>query len=208
MKKYLIITAHPDDAEIAMGGTIMKLVSQGHAIKNFVCSIPNFVELRIKETELSSSFMQIEHQFIDHTFPCGVEEISMYYLVSQIDKCIEEFQPDAVFTHWDQDSHQDHCLVSRAVQIALRRQHFELYFFEQTNQNNLLKSNLFVPNVYVDITYYIEKKIQAVALHRSQLQGYMKHYLDDIEMLGKWRGYQIKVQFAESFKLMNKKEIY
>lgn len=206
MKNILLFTSHPDDAEIAMGGTIMKFVDQGFRVKNIIASIPFLVDIRKKETELSSAYMNIEYEFLAEN-PFGVEGTSIYQLVEKFDKFIEEYQPDMIFTHYDQDSHQDHRLVSKAVQVCLRKFKCDLYFIEQTNQSNLLKSNNFVPNTYVDISDYLEKKMEAFKFHQSQLKGYMKHYLDDIKMLAQWRGYQINTTYAESFKLLLKREI-
>ncbi|RPE06721.1 PIG-L deacetylase family protein [Paenibacillus polymyxa] len=207
MKRILIFTAHPDDAEISMGGTIMKLINKGCIIKNIIVSIPNNVDIRIQETKLSSEFMKIEYEFFDTNFPCGVEDISKYELVNKFDNYIEEFKPDAIFTHWEKDSHQDHRILSDVVKSCFRKFKCDFYYFEQTNQSNIIKSNEFTPNIYVDITDYLENKIKALSMHKSQLKGYMAHYLDDLIKLAEWRGHQINTKYAETFKLVNKQEI-
>lgn len=48
-EKILLVTAHPDDAEISMGGTIRKLLNQGHYIINIIFSIPSNIEVRKKK---------------------------------------------------------------------------------------------------------------------------------------------------------------
>ncbi|GGG18970.1 PIG-L deacetylase family protein [Paenibacillus aceti] len=207
MKRVLILTAHPDDAEIAMGGTILKLVDKGCIIKNIIVSIPNNVDIRKIETKMSSEFMGIDYEFFDTNFPCGVEQISKYELVSKLDGYIAVFNPDAIFTHWNKDSHQDHRILSESVISCFRKHKFDLYYFEQTNQSNFIKSNEFTPNVYVDITDYLENKVKAFSMHQSQLKGYMAHYLQDLIKLAEWRGYQMNAKYAETFQLVNKKEI-
>lgn len=207
MKKCLLFMAHPDDAEIAMGGTIAKLVHQGNLVKNVIVSIPDYVDVRKQEVELASRLLNVEYAFCDNPVPCQVEEIAFSALVRTFDRLVEEFGPDIVFTHWDSDSHQDHKIVSQATQIVSRKHAFDLYFVEQINQRNVVRSNKFAPNTYVDISQFLDKKLDAIKCYASQLTGYMNHYLGDAAVLAQWRGHQINTRYAEAFEQVIRREI-
>ncbi|WHX50777.1 PIG-L deacetylase family protein [Paenibacillus woosongensis] len=208
MKKYLIVTAHPDDAEITMGGTIKKLTSEGHKVMTIIASIPtNNVEVRKSEAIRSADYLDMEVKFLDTSYPCTVEDYTMIGLITQLDKIIEDFQPDAIFTHSIDDSHQDHRIISQAVQACFRKYMCDVYNFEQTNQSNLINSNRFIPDLYIDISEHFESKLNALRMHASQLAGYMVHYVSDIKKLAEWRGYQYGTKYAETFKTVFKKEL-
>lgn len=206
-EKYLIITAHPDDAEIAAGGTLAKLAKNGCKVKNLIVSIPTEVEIRKIEAKKSSNILGIEHEFLDVDHPCTVEDISLFQLTTKIDEKISEFQPDVIITHWDNDSHQDHRILSNVVQTCLRKYNCDLYLFEQINQGNIIKSNQFTPNIYVDISDFMNLKLDSIKEHKSQMTGYMTHYLEDVLKLGLWRGHQSKTTYAECFRLVIKSEL-
>jgi LmbE family N-acetylglucosaminyl deacetylase len=205
--KCLIVTAHPDDAEISMGGTISKLVGKGHKIKNYILSIPNMDYQRSAETKNSSSYLGIEYEFCNFPHSGRIEDVKTSELISKLDYQIKMFAPDIIFTHWDKDSHQDHRAVSRAVLSTSRNHKCDIYFFEQINQCNVIFSSKFDPNTYVDISDYFNNKLNAVEFHQSQLKGYMGHYLKDVKDLARWRGSQLNVKYAESFKVVYKKEL-
>jgi N-acetylglucosamine malate deacetylase 1 len=94
-----------------MGGTIAKLSGSGYNIQPIIATLPNFTkndtkEQRKREAVLSAKVMGCERpEFLD--LP-PEDLIFGRKLVSLIDKIIEKYQPEAVFTIWTGDSHQDH----------------------------------------------------------------------------------------------------
>ena len=84
-------------------------------------------------------------------------------LVIELDNIIKEVKPDYVFTHTDKDYHQDHVVVSKAVRSANRRGEFSLWSFPSQNRDLTFESNC-----SVDITKYLEEKIEILGLYKSQ----------------------------------------
>lgn len=202
MKKILLVTAHPDDAEISMGGTIRKLLNQGHYIINIIFSIPSNIKVRKQEAMESSKNFGYEVQFSKYSEGKNVEDIPMHILIKELDEIIEKINPDEVYTHWMNDSHQDHQKLSKVVRSCFRKKQFTLYEFEQINQNNNIAANQFHPNIYSDITEFMEDKKRMITLFQSQLSGYMGHYLVNAEHIGSWRGSQVNCKYAETFLLI------
>lgn len=207
MKKILLVTAHSDDAEISMGGTIRKLLSQGHQIINLIFSIPSNVKVRKEEAVAAALNFGYEVQFSQHCEGSNVEDIPYHHLIKELDCIIEKVNPDEVYTHWMHDSHQDHRKLSNVVRSSFRKKQFTLYEFEQINQQNNIAANQFHPNVYSDITEFMNDKIRMISFFESQLMGYTNHYLENTEHMANWRGSQVNCQYAETFLLVFSKEL-
>ena len=65
----------------------------------------------------------------------------------------------------------------------------------------------FDPALYVDITSQIETKLQALAMHESQIKWMLEHdnidFVDMVRTCSKYRGYQCGVPYAEAFRPYN-----
>ncbi|MBC1796725.1 hypothetical protein HCA55_08300 [Listeria booriae] len=207
MKKILLVTAHSDDAEISMGGTLRKHLNQGCEVLNTIFSIPSKIETRKREALKAAQQFGYNVKFASFCENNNVEDIPLHNLIKEIDHLIMTYNPDIVYTHWENDSHQDHRILSRAVRSSFRKKQVTLYEFEQINQNNNISANQFHPNIYCDISDYMNDKIKMIQCFESQLQGDMGHYLDNTEYIGKWRGSQIQVPYAETFQLIFSKSI-
>ncbi|MDQ0173378.1 PIG-L deacetylase family protein [Paenibacillus tundrae] len=205
-KRNLIITAHPDDAEITMGGTIKKMTTLGHEVKNLIICLPSEPEIRIDEAKKSAKLLGMDVEFLEKNKTSIAEDHTLFYLITKLDRVIEEYQPDSIYTHFIKDSHQDHRIVAQAVLTCFRKHKCDLLSFEQINQNNLITSNQFIPNLYVDISEYFQEKIKSLEIHKSQMVGHMTHYLIDVEKLAEWRGHQSGNRYAESFLIIHKKD--
>ncbi|MBC1796863.1 PIG-L family deacetylase [Listeria booriae] len=206
MKRILLITAHSDDAEISMGGTLRKLINQGAEVLNVIFAIPSNIETRKKEAIQSADCFGYDVQFASFCEGNHVEDIPYASLIKEIDTIIACFNPDDVFTHWSGDSHQDHRKLSKAVRSSFRKKQVSLYEFEQINQNNNIAANQFHPNIYTDITETMSDKLNMIKYFESQLQGDMSHYLSHATYIGSWRGAQINTKYAETFLLVFSKQ--
>ena len=60
----------------------------------------------------------------------------------------------------------------------------------------------FKPNMFVDISDVIDKKIESVLAHQSQVKNFSKEWIDGIKGRAKYWGYQINVQYAETFEVI------
>ena len=120
----LCLGAHSDDIEIGCGGTILKLLSQKkvshiHWIV-FSASGQRKREARVcadRFLESMKSKKVVVKQFKDGFFP---------YIGSQIKEAFEELKceidPDIIFTHYRNDLHQDHRVISELALNTYRNQ--------------------------------------------------------------------------------------
>lgn len=202
--KILVIGAHADDAEVAMGGTIAKFTHSGNEVRLLVAIIPcediqgvpseEAKRIRQEECMNSAKFLGAEVEILD------LDPYQVWFrrnLVKSLDQKIAHYAPDIVFTHWDHDSHQDHVALAKATFAATRKNNISLMMYEQLTLGGITPYS-FKSNTFVDISEVIEMKLESVTVYGSLIQR-GEGRLEAIEGLAAFRGNQIGVKYAEAF---------
>ena len=215
----LAIGCHPDDLEIACFGTLSRMVKDGHKV--FTCHIANgnlghavimpdeIRAIRTKEAEESARLIGSESINIDvgdmHVDSHNKESITKLAVV------IRETKPDLIIAHNPDDYMQDHMESSHLAFNAS----FAASVAHYTNEGkahpicpifymDTLAGVNFVPTEYVDISDYIELKLNALSCHRSQIDWMKEHdkidFVDFVRTASKGRGLQCNVAYAEGFR--------
>ena len=202
-KKVLVIGAHPDDPESMCAGTMLKLQAMGAEV---VAVYLTSGEAGIvgKTHEQARTIRQAEARKACEVL--GVRAVFMTQIdgnaevnkerYAEMKALIEAEQPDMVITHWPIDSHRDHRVCSILVYDAWRMtgRGFDLYYSEVMTG---MQTQNFTPTLWVDITDYRDKKIEAYLCHESQeLEGAVKEYHDTMERM---RGMECQAKYAEAF---------
>jgi len=120
--RVLCLGAHSDDIEIGCGGTILKLIERYRKIR-FYWVVFSADKERAKETLSSArSFLRgvtekkIEvHNYRENYFPYIGSEIKDFF-----EKLEKTNNPDLIFTHFRNDLHQDHRLISELTWNTFR----------------------------------------------------------------------------------------
>ena len=196
LMKILAVGAHPDDIEFGCGGTIYKYTTKGHRAYLMIMTKGDQggePEVRAKEQTDSQRILGVEHIFwSDYRDTKLVVDKPM---INKIEAVIAEVQPDFILTHFPDDTHQDHRHLAQATISATRYIQNVMFFEGPTTQN-------FTPNVYVDISATLEKKIDALTAHHSQIE---KTNIEDMSIVelarstANFRGIQGRVKYAEAF---------
>lgn len=215
----LFIGCHPDDIEIACGGTAAKCAKRGDTISFVVATdgrmgsfgLPpdEIAEVRRREAEEAASLVGARLFWLG--FPDQGFFDSMETRLSLID-AIRQVVPDFIITHFFPDYFSnDHNNVGLAVNAAatmvpmpnVKTTHPHLdhnppvYFFDNASGIG------FNPEEYVDITDFIETKREMIKKHKSQQEWLDYHCGATTEHLAeianKFRGSQIGVEYAEAF---------
>ncbi|MEX5259378.1 PIG-L deacetylase family protein [Kocuria sp. CPCC 205263] len=193
-RKILAVGAHPDDLELACGGTLAKLVDAGHEVRGLVMSsgeVGGNSRARPEEARQGASFLGLsDMRVLD--FPDTRLETVGNDMVAAIESAMTEFGPDVVFTHSAHDQHQDHYAVHQATLRAARAHHSILCFESPSVTRD------FDPSVFVDIDGYVDVKVEAVLTHRNQAG---KPYMTPqrVRAMAAFRGAQAKNSNAEAF---------
>jgi LmbE family N-acetylglucosaminyl deacetylase len=127
--KVLAFGAHPDDLEIGMGGTVARYTARGHEVLMVVATVPNRKEYRVQEAEEAAGILGADLVVMDVV---PDELVFSRQLVRRFDQVFNGFVPDVVYTHSNNDSHQDHAAVTNAVIATTRKNDCSVYMYEQT----------------------------------------------------------------------------
>lgn len=215
----LVVAPHADDEILGVGGTIAKYVAEGHNV--YVCVVtcghelmfPKEVLERLRcEAKEAHQYLKIKETFFLDFPAVLLSEIPKHEINRRITQIIDEIQPQVVFIPHFGDMHLDHYIVSQSAMVGVRpiRQHkvLEVYSYEtlsETEWNIPHVTNTFIPNTYIDITGYLDKKKAAMDHFTTQLTEFPHpRSIEAIESLAKLRGSTICVKAAEAFCLVRR----
>ncbi len=121
-KKILALGAHADDIEIGSGGTILKLLEEDPATEVYWVVLGASGQRRTEAIESANRFLAnarekeiIVKEFRDGYFPYVGTEIKDFF-----EEIKRHIQPDLILTHYREDLHQDHRLVSELTWNTFR----------------------------------------------------------------------------------------
>lgn len=217
----LAIGCHPDDLEIGCGGTLAKLAAQGHRVTMVHAAngnkghklIPSDELRNIRKLEAQSAGRLIGAEVVSLDVPDLYVKSDSDELVGKLVQVIRRVQPDFIITHPPEDYMKDHMEVSRAVFDASFAATVPYYDQESGQEAHYKVAPIyymdtlagvgFLPTDYVDISDYIELKIQMNDSHQSQIKWLYEHdgidFLDFVRTVSKFRGLQCGKPYAEGF---------
>lgn len=194
MPSVLAIAAHPDDIEFGMAGTLLQLQDRGWQLHYFnlangCCgsmTLPAESIAAERQTEARAAAKVLGA----HWYPPLCPDLEIQFtpeLLRQVASVIRRAQPEIVLTHSPQDYMEDHEQTARlAVSAAFARgmPNFETVpsqvawdqpiaiYHAQPHGNRNLWGELVRPHLFVDISISLERKLAALACHKSQ-QGWL-----------------------------------
>lgn len=215
----LAVFSHPDDAELSVSGTLLKLKSLGYRtgvldMTGGEMGTRGSPELRAQEALEAARILKLDvrlnlGQPDGHIWP--TEEAR-----TAVVRVIRSHKPKVLMTtHWD-DPHPDHANTSRIVREAARLATMARYD-EQGNQKaaripaimHSLFSRHVVPSFIVDVSDFVEDKMAAIKAHESQFYSSQstepatriseEGFLDQIEYRMRYFGSLIGVAAGEPF---------
>lgn len=201
--KVVAFTAHPDDMEVLMGGTLLKYKQQGHGVSVVIATDgrrgrgklddsvtwQEIVKLRRLEATKAAQALGITPIFLDIEDHRLLDDRECY---EKVIGAMESLNPDVIFTCSPNDYHNDHRAISRLV---LNSAWAPVFFAETAGGVD------FIPDFYVDITDFLETKIAMLREHDSQFKHDPREM---VEIVNRFRGMQCmkpEIKYAEAFKL-------
>lgn len=218
--KVLVIAPHMDDEVLGCAATILKHKERGDQVSVI------FVAHRVYNHIFDKKNDAIEHKHaLDAKKILGYDKVFFMDLSDErLDGCVqniiiglEEFtaktRPNIAYLPFRGDNNQDHRAVFDAARVIFRplSSHFidSLYMYEvpsSTEQSPPLIENAFMPNLFVDITDFMPKKIAAYRCYKTEKKKYPHPRSEKaIEILAKKRGMDASFKYAEAFMVLRKK---
>jgi bacillithiol biosynthesis deacetylase BshB1 len=215
----LAVFSHPDDAELSVSGTLLKLKSLGY--RTGVCDMTRgemgtrgTPEIRAQESVTAAAIMKLDVR-LNLEQPDGhvwLNEDSRIALV----RIIRTHRPKVLLTtHWD-DPHPDHAHTCRIVRESARLATMARYDEKMGQQPvampaimHSIFSRLVAPSFIVDVSDFVGDKMQSIKAHVSQFYSpesqeprtriSEKGFLDQIEYRMRYYGSLIGVEAGEAF---------
>lgn len=194
----LCLGAHSDDIEIGCGGTILRLARE-YGNVNVVWVVFGATHQRAHEARQSAELFLAQAQettiivkdFKDGFFP---------YSGGEIKECFEQLKqeraPDVIFTHYRQDRHQDHRVISDLTWNTFRNHLILEYEIPKYD------GDLGNPNFYVRLDESICQTKVKYLIDNFQTQA-NKHWFTDDTFLSllRLRGIEssVRTTYAEAF---------
>jgi len=197
LRTVLFLGAHCDDIEIGCGGTLLKLISQ-HPDLRVHWVVFSADPIRATEAQLSAGLFLKEaaerqvaiRQFRESLFPWEGRQIKEYL------ETLKGISPDLIFTHYRDDLHQDHAMISHLTWNTFRNHLILEYEIPKYD------GDLGVPNLYVNLDESVcRRKIRHIMeCYRSQRN---KHWFTEDTFLALMRMRGIESdgggRYAEAF---------
>jgi LmbE family N-acetylglucosaminyl deacetylase len=195
--RILAIGAHPDDVEIGCGGALLASSERGNEIFIYVATRGDKsgdARVREEETRKTAGIMKAAKLHIANFPDAHLKRDAE--LIDDIEGFVKETEPDIVFCHSQNDQHHDHQTIALSAIEACRFVPNVLAYESPSARN-------FQPQIFVDITDVISKKLTLLDIFWSQ-RG--KQYLrkNAIVGLAEYRAFQTRVEplkYAEAFEV-------
>jgi bacillithiol biosynthesis deacetylase BshB1 len=211
MTQILIVGPHPDDQELGMGGTIAKLVSQGHDVLllDMTSGEPTphgSPEIRAKEAIASAEILGVKrtsvnlpNRYVEHSIPAR-------HAVAAV---IREHQAEIVFTPYFEDAHPDHIATTRIVEDARFDAKLTkidlagepvypkwLFYYYCTHLRTIPN-----PSFLIDTTGFSKTKREAIVAYESQfvVPKNNRPIVEWVEAQDKYFGGRLRTESAEPF---------
>ena len=193
-RTVVAIGAHPDDLELAIGGTLARLSRESARVVMAVVSVPGDYATRRAEAERAAAILGCELRFLMEGEGRRIEDMKNYQLVGMMDALVRELEPAAVLTHSANEFHRDHVMVHEACLSSQRLRPFDFFHFNPTMCRPVPVQ--FHPRAYIDITKTMHLQTQAIEAHLSQFgaRGLDSEMYRD---LARVTGRMVGVKYAE-----------
>ncbi len=212
--RVLVIAPHPDDEILGCGGTMARLVEEGHVVE--ACLVTRGRPPAFDEAGVAQVLAEMErahaHIGVARThrldFPAArLDTLASWQINQAIGEVVETVAPDTLFLPFVGDIHLDHQLAFLGAMVAARPRHARvparILCYETLSETNWLAPPVtpaFVPNCFVDIASTLARKLEAFALFESQVKDFPdERSLKVIESLATMRGGTVFAKAAEAF---------
>jgi LmbE family N-acetylglucosaminyl deacetylase len=193
--RVLAIGAHPDDVELGAAGTLARHSHIGDEVHALVLTHgEKSGKRRDAEARKSARLLGFKSIVVADLKDTQVTDTSE--TIDLIEKQMELIKPDRLYCHNVRDTHQDHRNAAKACIAACRKSDVRqiLHYIGPSRQVD------FRPNLFVDITRWIDLKLKSLKLFQSQNdKNYMREEV--IRGIAAYWGYVIDTLYAECFEI-------
>jgi len=215
--KTLVVAPHPDDETLGCGGTLLRHKADGAELGWLI--VTGMSEeagwpaetVRQREAEIDKvgelfGFDQVFNLCLPST---KLDRLPMSDLIDKFSAVFREFQPIEVLVPCRSDAHTDHRIVFDAAIACTKWFRYpsvkKVLAYETISETDfaLNQDNAFRPNYFFDISEYLERKLEIMAVYKSELGDFpFPRSNEAIRALAALRGSAAGFKAAEAFQLL------
>ena len=184
----LVVAAHPDDETFGAGGTIAWHAARGDHV--YVCILTDgassrhqYIELQAACARRACDTLGVKQLVLVGLPDQRLDTVCQLDVITPIENCIEEFEPEVVLTHFPGDVNEDHRIVSRATMVATRplagssvRRVAVFEVPSSTDWAPPVPGSVFAPNLFVDIADTLDTKLAAMEVYADTYSNEVRQY--------------------------------
>ena len=210
----LVIAVHPDDETLGCGGTLLKHKASGDEVHWLICTTVDKTNsyYKTREDELKRVADAYEFSSVNNLRlkTMQVDEYGMSSLVDKISNVINTIKPNIIYLPFKGDVHSDHRKIFEASYSCTKSFRYpfikKIYMMEILSETEFApstKEDSFIPNTFVDISAYFEKKIEIMKIFKSEISMHpFPRSERNLKSLATLRGATAGCEYAESFVLL------
>lgn len=184
MANVLVAAPHPDDEAIGCGGMLLKHRARGDAVHwlIFTDMTPeqgyDAARRQARETEIETAADHFGMASVCRLgFPtAGLDVVPLGEMVGRIADIFKEIKPETVYVPFPGDAHSDHRIAYDCVTACTKwfraasvRRILAYEALSETDITPRLGGPVFQPNIYEDITAYLEGKLAALDIYQGEM---------------------------------------
>ncbi|MGD2110547.1 MAG: PIG-L deacetylase family protein [Phycisphaerae bacterium] len=217
METVLVVAPHPDDEVFGVGGSILRHLARGDSVHVVICTRGEASRFGTEQVERVQAEAREVHailglsgsHFLD--LPAArLDAVPGSDINEALDSVLRLVKPTTLYLPHPGDVHRDHQLIFQAAMVCSRPTGGEyakrILAYETVSETDWYAPPItpaFTPNVFVDITDFIEKKLEACAMYASQIrQSPHQRSLEALRALSVTRGHAMGIPNAEAFMLV------
>ncbi|ANV98014.1 GlcNAc-PI de-N-acetylase [Helicobacter enhydrae] len=232
-KQVLILSTHPDDETLGAGGTLLRHKAQGDAIHCIFCTSifqdegfhPEVIQKRQEEIKQVSDAYGFTSTHFLNLKTMRVDEYTRSEIIGKISQIFQEIQPNIIYLPFAYDVHSDHRIIFECAFSCTKSFRYpsieRVLMMETLSETDFAPSfphQSFIPNVFVDISDFIEKKCEIMSIYASEIAPPpFPRSIENIKALALYRGSTMGAfnkngvetnatpKYAEAFMLLKEK---
>lgn len=218
MKTLVVVAPHADDETLGCGGTILKYANAGYDV-HWILVTSMTEEFGFGKEQVEHRKKEIAEISVLYGFagvhelnfqPAALDALPKGEVIGAIAGVISKVKPNQVFTPYRNDAHSDHEVVFDAVMSATKSFRYpfvtKVMAYETISETDFgmkPEDGGFRPNVFVDVSAFIESKLTAMEIYKSEMGEFpFPRSRKAIEALATLRGSQSNNESAEAFMLI------
>ena len=215
--RILVISVHPDDETVGCGVAILKHKDADHSLFWLIATqayepgwTAETIQRKSDEVAAVAQMYQFEKVYKLGLHTAKLDTLPQVEVMTGIREVSSEVKPDWVYLINRSDIHSDHRVIFEAAMAVFKpfkklgvKRILCYETLSSTDAAPALLERAFVPNVFSDITPYIERKIKIMELYRTEIQqDPLPRGPSAIRALSRYRGATVGVEYAEAFMLI------